>query len=200
MKTSSKGEIEAIPPAASPSLSPQRTASSKQDTTEKLVDRLNEVETRSGSDESSSTRVTPQQHSEPARKFLNGTFSDEHSLIAQYCQKLHNGDLISSVPDSPLSLMAEIDAEQRHELEMMIRELETENADLQEEYKHLQASTASNSTNSGASGAGSAPNSSSSASTNYNLTGNGGNGVVPPMTSEAEILHEAKMLREHKDR
>ena len=121
-------------------------------------------------------------------------------MIAQYCQKLHNGDLISSVPDSPLSLMAEIDAEQRHELEMMIRELETENADLQEEYKHLQASTASNSTNSGASGAGSAPNSSSSASTNYNLTGNGGNGVVPPMTSEAEILHEAKMLREHKDR
>ena len=131
VKTSSKGEIEAaIPPAASPSLSPQRTASSKQDTTEKLVDRLNEVETRSGSDESSSTRVTPQQHSEP-RKFLNGTFSDEHSLIAQYCQKLHNGDLISSVPDSPLSLMAEIDAEQRHELEMMIRELETENANLQ---------------------------------------------------------------------
>ena len=27
-----------------------------------------------------------------------------------------------------------------------------------------------------------------------------GNGIVPPMTSEAEILHEAKMLREHKDR
>ena len=195
MKTSSKGEIEAIPPAASPSLSPQRTASSKQDTTEKLVDRLNEVETRSGSDESSSTRVTPQQHSEPARKFLgqNGTISDEHSLIAQYCQKLHNGDLISSVPDSPLSLMAEIDAEQRHELEMMIRELETENADLQEEYKHLQASTNSNSSGAGSS----APNSSSSTST---YAGNGGNGVVPPMTSEAEILHEAKMLREHKDR
>ncbi len=36
--------------------------------------------------------------------------------------------------------MAEIDAEQRHELELMIRELETENAHLQEEYKHLQAS------------------------------------------------------------
>ena len=60
-----------------------------------------------------------------------GTFTDEHSLIAQYCQKLHNGDLISAVPDSPLTLMAEIDAEQRHELELMIRELETENANLQ---------------------------------------------------------------------
>ena len=60
-----------------------------------------------------------------------GIFTDEHSLIAQYCQKLHNGDLISAVPDSPLTLMAEIDAEQRHELELMIRELETENATLQ---------------------------------------------------------------------
>ena len=56
---------------------------------------------------------------------------DEHSLIAQYCQKLHNGDLLTTVPDSPLQLMAEIDAEQRHELELMIRELETENANLQ---------------------------------------------------------------------
>ena len=56
---------------------------------------------------------------------------------------------------------------------------------LQEEYKHLQASSTSNS---------SAPNSSSSTSTQP------GNGMVPPMTSEAEILHEAKMLREHKDR
>ena len=55
----------------------------------------------------------------------------------------------------------------------------------QEEYKHLQAS----STNS------SAPNSSSSA-TSSNQPG----GMVPPMSSEAEILHEAKMLREHKDR
>ena len=60
-----------------------------------------------------------------------GIFTDEHSLIAQYCQKLHNGDLISAVPDSPLTLMAEIDAEQRHELELMIRELENENANLQ---------------------------------------------------------------------
>ena len=88
-----------------------------------------------GSDESSSTRVTPQQHSEPKKLNLNGNGNgvliDEHSLIAQYCQKLHNGDLLTTVPDSPLQLMAEIDAEQRHELELMIRELETENANLQ---------------------------------------------------------------------
>ncbi len=85
-------------------------------------------------------------------------YRDEHSLIAQYCQKLHNGDLMSIVPDSPMQLMAEIDAEQRHELELMIRELETENANLQEEYKHLQASSSS--------GSGSNPNSTSS-STGY---------------------------------
>ena len=54
-----------------------------------------------------------------------------HLTLAQYCQKLHNGDLMSMVPDSPLQLMAEIDAEQRHQLELMIRELETENANLQ---------------------------------------------------------------------
>ena len=46
---------------------------------------------------------------------------DEHSLIAQYCQKLHNGDINSLVPDSPLQLMAELDSEKRHQLEMMIR-------------------------------------------------------------------------------
>ncbi len=55
----------------SPSLSPQRTAS-KQDVSERLADRLNELETRSGSDESSSTRVTPQQHTEPRKNKNNG--------------------------------------------------------------------------------------------------------------------------------
>ena len=48
-------------------------------------------------------------------------FRDEHSLIAQYCHKLHNGDIRSVVPDSPLQLMAELDDEKRHHLEMMIR-------------------------------------------------------------------------------
>ena len=37
----------------------------------RLADRLAELETRSGSDESTSTRITPQQHSEPTRK-MNG--------------------------------------------------------------------------------------------------------------------------------
>jgi hypothetical protein len=75
------------------------------------------------------------------------------------------------------------------------RELETENANLQEEYKYLHAS-------SGSSGSGSAPNSSSSSTGLSSGAGHAvlGNGLVPQMSSEAEILHEAKMLREHKDR
>ena len=55
----------------SPSLSPQRS-SSKQDISEKFADRLAELDTVS--DDSSSTRVTPQQHSEP-KKSPNGIFA-----------------------------------------------------------------------------------------------------------------------------
>ncbi len=39
------------------------------------------------------------------------------------------------VPDSPMQVMEEINREQTHELELMIRELESENATLQEEYQ-----------------------------------------------------------------
>ena len=61
------------------------------------------------------------------------------------------------------------------------RELETENATLQEEYQHLKASSSSSGT-SGMSSAGSS------------------SGSVPPLSSDADILNEAKMLREHKEK
>lgn len=48
-------------------------------------------------------------------------FRDEHSLIAQYCQNLHNGDLTTIVPDSPMQIMRELDAKLRHELEIKVR-------------------------------------------------------------------------------
>ena len=48
-------------------------------------------------------------------------FSDEHSLIAQYCQNLHNGDVTSIVPDSPLQIMNELDSKHRQELELRVR-------------------------------------------------------------------------------
>ncbi|CAH0384103.1 unnamed protein product [Bemisia tabaci] len=65
---------------------------------------------------------------------------DEHQLIAQYCQSL-GGDSIP-VPRSPVQVVAAIDADQRDELEAMIRELEEENSALQAEYERLRMSRA----------------------------------------------------------
>lgn len=62
---------------ASPSLSPQRntTLSTRGDGAERLADRLAELDTRSTSDDSNSTRVTPQQHSEPKKANHDGIFA-----------------------------------------------------------------------------------------------------------------------------
>lgn len=59
---------------------------------------------------------------------------DEHQLIAQYCQSLPNNG-----PKSPVQVMAAMDAEQREELEAIIRDLEEENTTLQAEYERLRS-------------------------------------------------------------
>ncbi|XP_037038480.1 dystrophin, isoforms A/C/F/G/H isoform X6 [Bradysia coprophila] len=59
---------------------------------------------------------------------------DEHQLIAQYCQSLPNNG-----PKSPVQVMAAMDAEQREELEAIIKDLEEENATLQAEYERLKS-------------------------------------------------------------
>ena len=46
---------------------------------------------------------------------------DEHSLISVYCKKLQEGQLSQTIPDSPMQVALEIDAEQRKELELMIK-------------------------------------------------------------------------------
>lgn len=46
---------------------------------------------------------------------------DEHGLIAQYCQSLSSSDAPFPVPKSPLQIMASVDADQKDELEQMIR-------------------------------------------------------------------------------
>ncbi len=101
------------------------------------------------------------------------------------------------------------------------RELESENATLQEEYQHLKASTSSGS-NSGTSAGSSGVHSNGSSSSSSGAPGTGGKAtrpklctyysgncfqtsvfsspVPPPLSSEAEILKEAKLLREHKER
>lgn len=54
-------------------------------------------------------------------RFFFKYFRDEHSLIAQYCQNLHNGDLTAIVPDSPLQIMNDLDSKHRQELELRVR-------------------------------------------------------------------------------
>merc|ERR550539_1354520 len=166
----------------SPSLSPGRSVS-RQETTERLdilSSRLSEIETRSGSEESASRQVTPQQHPEPNTRLgniinnntNNNNMKDEHSLISVYCKKLQEGQLSQTTPDSPMQVALEIDAEQRKELELMIKELEMENANLKEEYNHLKIVGCQMPTMAG-----------------LNMN-----------SSEAEMLAEAAMLREHRAR
>lgn len=64
---------------------------------------------------------------------------DEHQLIAQYCQSLPTNGVGSSAPKSPVQVMAAMDAEQREELEAIIRDLEEENTTLQAEYERLRS-------------------------------------------------------------
>lgn len=97
---------------------------------------------------------------------------DEHQLIAHYCQSLNGGDNIN-VPRSPVQVMAAIDAEQREELEAMIRELEEENATLQAEYERLRSKQTPGS------------------------TPEDGHGTRQP---DCDMIAEAKLLRQHKGR
>ncbi|XP_047739356.1 dystrophin [Hyalella azteca] len=147
-------------PLESPSPSPQHGVSSSQDMHNRLeqyASRLAEVELRTNSNS------TPDSE-------------DEHGLIAQYCQSLSSGDGAAlPVPRSPLQVMAAVDADQKDELEQMIRELEEENQALQAEYEQLRLQQE--------------PSDSPSQSS-------GGS----PLRSEAEMLAEARLLRQHKGR
>lgn len=111
---------------------------------------------------------------------------DEHSLIAVYCQKLMDGQLSQLIPDSPMQVALEIDAEQRKELEFMIKELEQENANLKEEYNHLKIV--------GCQMPGMPLN-----PPDVTL-GTLGPGMNTMNSTEAEMLAEAAMLREHRAR
>ncbi|XP_011876756.1 PREDICTED: dystrophin, isoforms A/C/F/G/H-like isoform X8 [Vollenhovia emeryi] len=97
---------------------------------------------------------------------------DEHQLIAHYCQSLNGGDNIN-MPRSPVQVMAAIDAEQREELEAMIRELEEENATLQAEYERLRSKQTPGS------------------------TPEDGHSTRQP---DCDMIAEAKLLRQHKGR
>ena len=80
----------------------------------------------------------------------------------------------------------------------MCRELESENANLQEEYQHLKASSNNSSVSGGSTTTGSGATGSSNIHQQQQLTTKPFNASGVP--SDAEILQEAKMLREHKGR
>uniref|UniRef100_A0A8D8KT95 Protein detached n=2 Tax=Culex pipiens TaxID=7175 RepID=A0A8D8KT95_CULPI len=97
---------------------------------------------------------------------------DEHQLIAQYCQSLPN----NGGPKSPIQVMAAMDAEQREELEAMIKDLEDENSSLQAEYERLKSKQTSITT------------------PDENQAGHGG------ANGGNDMVAEAKLLRQHKGR
>ncbi|EDW68106.1 dystrophin isoform X17 [Drosophila virilis] len=108
---------------------------------------------------------------------------DEHQLIAQYCQALPTNN--GSAPKSPVQVMAAMDAEQREELEAIIRDLEEENANLQAEYQQLCSKQQS-----GTPDESNGMQHSSSSMTGLSSQGEHGQ----------DMMAEAKLLRQHKGR
>ncbi|KPU80239.1 uncharacterized protein Dana_GF16554, isoform E [Drosophila ananassae] len=109
---------------------------------------------------------------------------DEHQLIAQYCQALP-GTSNGSAPKSPVQVMAAMDAEQREELEAIIRDLEEENANLQAEYQQLCSKQQS----------GTPEDSNGMQHSSSSMTGLSGQGE-----QGQDMMAEAKLLRQHKGR
>ncbi|XP_030374138.1 dystrophin isoform X14 [Scaptodrosophila lebanonensis] len=109
---------------------------------------------------------------------------DEHQLIAQYCQALPTNN--GSAPKSPVQVMAAMDAEQREELEAIIRDLEEENASLQAEYQQLCSKQQSGTPEDAANGM---------QHSNSNMAG-----LATQGEHGQDMMAEAKLLRQHKGR
>lgn len=117
------------------------------------------------------------------RQDLTPDSEDEHHLIAQYCRSL-NGDngssAASTVPRSPVQLLAALDVNHKEEIETMIRELEEENANLQAEYERLRSQQ--------------------SPSMSMSLSSSPDDIVQQVSDVERDMLAEARLLRQHKTR
>ncbi|KAM7360346.1 dystrophin isoform 7-T9 [Cochliomyia hominivorax] len=111
---------------------------------------------------------------------------DEHQLIAQYCMALPTNN--GAAPKSPVQVMAAMDAEQREELEAIIRDLEEENSNLQAEYQQLL--TKQSTTPDETSGMQHSNSSVGGLAQGANATGEHGQ----------DMMAEAKLLRQHKGR
>ncbi|XP_005109265.1 dystrophin isoform X3 [Aplysia californica] len=115
-------------------------------------------------------------------KVLSTRREDEHHLIAQYCSSL-KGDPSSHALKSPMQIMMAVDADQRQQLENMIRDLEDENKTLQVEYDRLQQAAQQRSDTSF-----------------LLLSSEENNGGEASGDHNEEMMAEAKLLRQHKGR
>ncbi|XP_066471431.1 utrophin isoform X3 [Tiliqua scincoides] len=109
-----------------------------------------------------------------------GSVEDEHALIQQYCQTL-GGESPVSQPQSPAQILKLVEREERGELERIIADLEEEQRMLQVEYEQLKEQHLRKGINA--------------------LSSPPDFAVSPQHTSEdAELIAEAKLLRQHKGR
>nr|XP_056709721.1 utrophin isoform X2 [Euleptes europaea] len=109
-----------------------------------------------------------------------GSVEDEHALIQQYCQTL-GGESPVSQPQSPAQILKSVEREERGELERIIADLEDEQRMLQVEYEQLKEQHLQRGMNT--------------------LSSPPDSAVSPQHTSEdAELIAEAKLLRQHKGR
>ncbi|XP_062301507.1 dystrophin isoform X2 [Scomber scombrus] len=110
----------------------------------------------------------------------NESIDDEHMLIQHYCQSLNQGSPLSQ-PRSPAQILISMETEEKGELERVLGDLELENRKLQSEYDRLKKAH----DRKGLSPLPSPPEMLP---------------VSPQSARDAELIAEAKLLRQHKGR
>eukprot|EP00062_Callorhinchus_milii_P019591 gi/632974303/ref/XP_007903601.1/ PREDICTED: dystrophin-like isoform X1 [Callorhinchus milii] len=110
----------------------------------------------------------------------NESIDDEHLLIQHYCQSLNQESPLSQ-PRSPAQILISLESEERGELERVLSDLEEENRNLQSEYERLKQQH----DHKGLSPLPSPPEMIP---------------VSPQSPRDAELIAEAKLLRQHKGR
>uniref|UniRef100_A0A3B3R1U0 Dystrophin n=1 Tax=Paramormyrops kingsleyae TaxID=1676925 RepID=A0A3B3R1U0_9TELE len=110
----------------------------------------------------------------------NESIDDEHLLIQHYCQSLNQESPLSQ-PRSPAQILISLETEERGELERVLSDLEEENRNLQAEYDRLKQAH----DRKGLSPLPSPPEMLP---------------VSPQSPRDAELIAEAKLLRQHKGR
>ncbi|KAM5163773.1 utrophin isoform 2-T2 [Mantella aurantiaca] len=109
-----------------------------------------------------------------------GSIDDEHALIQHYCHTL-GGESPLGQPQSPAQILKSVEREERGELEQIIADLEEEQRNLKIEYEQLKAQHLRR----GPSPPSSPPDSLAS---------------LQHTSEDAELIAEAKLLRQHKGR